>query len=81
MRTVPPRVAVPFLLAVTGVLLILGLVVDRALGRIALVIYVVLVLAPVIAGSVTATRRRNRLAAGRTCTCCTGTVHDPVQVV
>jgi hypothetical protein len=78
---VPPRVAVPFLLAVTGVLVMLGLVVDRALGRIALTVYLLLILAPVVAGIVTATRRRNRLAAGRTCTCCTGTVHDPVQVV
>jgi hypothetical protein len=81
MRPVPPRVAIPFLLALTGVLLMVGLVVDRALGRIALAAYLVLVLAPIAAGVVTAVRRRNRLAAGRTCTCCTGTVHDPVQVV
>ena len=81
MRPVPPRIAVPFLLAVGGVLLMLGLVIDRALGSVALLVYLVLVFAPVAAGTVTAVRRRERLAAGHTCTCCTGTVHDPVQVI
>ncbi|MDT7545102.1 MAG: hypothetical protein QOE99_1212 [Actinomycetota bacterium] len=75
------QVAVLFLLASVGVLVMLGLVVDRALGPIALVVYVVLVTAPLVAGIVAAARRRSRLTAGRTCTCCTGSVHDPVQVV
>jgi hypothetical protein len=80
-RQVPRRIAVPFLLAVVGVLLMLALVVDRALGRVGLAAYLLLVLLPAAAGVTTAVRRRNRLAAGRTCSCCTGTVHDPVQVI
>jgi hypothetical protein len=81
MRTVPKRVAVPFLLASAGVLLMIGLIVNRALGHVALLGYLLLLLAPLVAGVVAAARRRNRRAAGHTCTCCTGTVHDPVQVV
>jgi multisubunit Na+/H+ antiporter MnhG subunit len=81
MREVPRRIAVLFLLAVGGVLFMLGAVLDRVAGRLALAVYVVLLVAPVVAGAVTASRRRSRLAAGRTCTCCTGTVHDPVQVI
>ena len=81
MRTVPRRIAVPFLLAMTGVLLMLGLIVNRALGAIALTAYVLLLVAPLAAALVTVARRRDRLAAGRTCTCCTGTVHDPVKVI
>jgi hypothetical protein len=30
---------------------------------------------------VQARQRQTRLAVGRTCTCCTGTVHDPVKVI
>jgi hypothetical protein len=81
MTAVPRRIAVPFLLAVAGVLLMLGLVVDRALGRLALATYIVLLVAPLVAGVIATARRRSRLAAGRTCTCCSGSVHDPVQVV
>ena len=81
MRTVPRRVAVPFLLAVIGVLFMFGAVLDRAVGRLALMAYVLLLVATVGAGIASAMRRRTRLAAGRSCTCCTGTVHDPVQVI
>ena len=81
MKRVPPRIAVSFLLAVGGVLLMIGLVLERALGRVAVIGYVILLMVPLVAGLVGGARRRSRLAAGRTCTCCTGTVHDPVQVV
>ncbi|MDT7546664.1 MAG: hypothetical protein QOE99_2774 [Actinomycetota bacterium] len=83
MRTVPRSVAVPFLLALTGVLLMVGLVIARAAGAVAVGVYLVLVVAAVVAGGVAA-RRRLRIAAlsaGRTCTCCTSTVHDPVKVI
>jgi hypothetical protein len=83
MRSVPARVAVPFLLALTGVLLMVGLVIARAAGAVAVGTYLVIVVAAVVAGAVAA-RRQARLAAlsaGRTCTCCTGTVHDPVKVI
>jgi Na+-driven multidrug efflux pump len=58
---VPRRLAALFLLAVTGVLVAVGLVVGAQLVK-----------------------RQARVAAiqaGRTCTCCTGSVHDPVQVI
>jgi hypothetical protein len=74
-------VAVTFLLALTGVLVLFGVVVSALLGPLALVPYVGLLATPFVAAVVSARRRRARLAAGRTCTCCTGTVHDPVQVV
>jgi hypothetical protein len=82
MKTVPGRVAAPFLLAVTGVLFIIGLLLRRA-GPAAVGIYVVVVLGALLAGGIAA-RRQVRLAAmsaRRTCTCCAGTVHDPVKVI
>jgi hypothetical protein len=81
MREVPRQVAVPFLLAALGVLFMFGALIDRALGHVAVLVYLALLVAPLAAGAVAASRRRTRLASGRTCTCCTGTVHDPVQVV
>jgi hypothetical protein len=80
-RAVSPRVGVPFLLALVGVVVMLGLVVEQLLGPVALAVYVVLLVGPLTYAVVQARRRAARLAAGRTCTCCTGTVHDPVQVV
>jgi hypothetical protein len=81
--TVPRVVAVPFLLAVAGVLFIVGLAVQHGVGRAAVAVYVVVIVGALGSGAVAA-RRRVRLAAlaaGRTCTCCTGTVHDPVKVI
>jgi hypothetical protein len=83
MNQVPRRLAVLFLLALLGVLAAVGLVVGAALGRGAGVAYAVLVVLGLMAATVAA-KRRVRAAAvaqGRTCTCCTGTVHDPVQVI
>jgi hypothetical protein len=73
-----------FLLAVAGVLVSVGAVLGRVAGVVAVVVYV-LVLAAVAVALVRLVRLRVRAAAGRatgrSCTCCAGTVHDPVQVV
>ena len=75
------RLQVLFLLSLLGVLVVVGLAVSLLVGPLggaayALVVAVLVVLA--------AARARARLAAsrstGRTCTCCTSTVHDPIEV-
>ena len=81
MRPVSKSVGLSFLLAVFGVLLMLALIVKLLLGLIALVLLGLLLVLPLAYAIRKARRRRSRLAAGRTCTCCTGTVHDPVKVV
>ncbi len=74
------RLQVQFLIAFAGVLVVLGLVVGELAGPVGLGVYAVAVTGLVAAGA-----RRARLRAlpppGRTCTCCTSTVHDPVRVV
>ena len=83
MNPVPRQLAALFLLAVTGVLVAIGLVVDAALGTVAAVVYTAAVLTLLLVGA-QLVKRRARVAAiqaGRTCTCCTGSVHDPVQVI
>jgi len=81
MRTPSRLVATLFLLAAAGVLLALGLLV-ATLGPVPLLVYVVL--AGLVTGAGVRTARRQvqarRPRDGRTCTCCTSTVHDPVQV-
>jgi hypothetical protein len=74
-------VGVSFLLAAAGVFFLLTLVVKVLLGLVAVVLFVLVLALPLVRAIHRARRRRARLAAGRTCTCCTGTVHDPVQVV
>jgi hypothetical protein len=81
MRPVSKTVAVTFLLAAAGVLFLLALVVKVLLGFVAVALFLLVLALPVVRAIRKARRRRARLAAGRTCTCCTGTVHDPVQVV
>jgi hypothetical protein len=80
---VPRRLAALFLLAVTGVLTAVGAVVGAVLGTAALVLYAVVVVTLVLVGAQLVKRRARvaALQAGRTCTCCTGSVHDPVQVI
>ena len=70
-----------FLLAAAGVLFALGLVV-ASFGLFAVAAYagVVLLLVGFGAGRARAVVRAQR-PGGRTCTCCTSTVHDPVQVI
>jgi hypothetical protein len=73
-----------FVLAVTGVLASVGAILGRAIGPVAVAAYVIVLAALVAAGARVLRRRLQaaaRRAAGHTCTCCTGTVHDPVQVV
>jgi hypothetical protein len=81
MRQVSKTVGVTFLLAAAGVLFLLALVVKLLLGLVAVALLVLVVAVPLIRAIRKARRRVARLNAGRTCTCCTGTVHDPVQVI
>ena len=74
------RVQVLFLLALGGVLVLFGLLAARLGGPVVLTAYAAVVLALLVAGA----RRARALAAppaGRTCSCCTSTVHDPVRVI
>jgi hypothetical protein len=72
------RTASLFVTAVLGVLVVLGLVL-APLGWAAEVPYLVLVLGGLVA-LVRKARDLRRHQAGRTCTCCTSTVFDPVEV-
>lgn len=78
------RLAVLFLLAMTGVLVAIGLVAARV-GAYALGGYLVgaTVLLGLMVRQARTTRRREKQdakASGRTCTCCTTTVFDPVEI-
>ena len=80
------RLGLLFLVALVGVLAMIGAVLGRELGGPVALGYALVVIALLATGSVLARRQERaaadaRLAAGRTCTCCTGTVHDPVQVL
>ena len=85
-RVVPApstRLRVLMCLALLGVLALLAVVVTELAGVVGLVVFAVLAGLLVVAGVV---RGRAALApeplpAGRTCTCCTTTHLDPVQVV
>ena len=77
------RLRVLMCLAVLGVLGLVGVVVAVLAGVAGLVVFAVLALLLVVLGVV---RGRAALApaplpAGRTCTCCTSTHFDPVEVV
>jgi hypothetical protein len=80
---VPKRLAVLFLLAILGVLVAVALVVGAVFGPVAAAVYGVLVVVGLLAATAAAKRRVRAVARaeGRTCTCCTGSVHDPVQVI
>ena len=64
-----------FAVALVAVLTAVGVAVS-ALGWAALTAYVVVLLALLAL----AVRRERKQAAGRTCSCCTTTVFDPVEV-
>ena len=85
-----PRLAALFLVAAGGVAAAAGVLVAH-LGPLPLGLYL-LALGSVIAGFVHQARAQVRARGatrtatparppGRTCTCCTSTVHDPVQVI
>jgi VIT1/CCC1 family predicted Fe2+/Mn2+ transporter len=77
------RVQVLFLAALLGVLVVLGIALGAVAGPWTLAGYavVVLVLLVVGAGRAKAAQERSRRAAGRTCSCCTTSQHDPVKVI
>ena len=83
MTEIPRRLAVLFLLAVGGLVVALGAVVGRALGTWALAVYAVVALAGTVVAvqAAKAKVRDQRRAAGHTCDCCTGSIHDPIQVI
>ena len=69
--------------ALVGVLLVVGLVVTSLFGVVGAVVYAVAAAALLVVG---AARGRTLLAPparadGRTCTCCTASHFDPVQVI
>jgi hypothetical protein len=63
--------------SLVGVALIVGIALSN-LGPVVLVAY--LALLAVGAGALVRRVRAQRPDEGRTCTCCTSTVHDPVEV-
>ena len=75
------RLQAMMLLALLGVLVVMGLLAWALLGPVGGAAYAVVVAAVLVVGA-----RRARAAAtpspepGRTCTCCTTTVHDPIEV-
>ena len=81
------RLQVLFLAALLGVLLVIGLAVQAVAGTPAAVGYaVVAVLLVCVAAARARAAQASALqraagAAGRTCTCCTTSQHDPVRVV
>ena len=77
------RVQVLFLAALLGVLVCVGLGVFALVGAVPALAYsvVALVLLAVGAGRARAAQAAERRAAGRTCTCCTTSQHDPVKVI
>lgn len=83
MRTPSRRLLVLLCAAVLGVLVSLGLLVAAVAGTVGVVVFVVL--ASVLV-AVSAVRGRALLAPpplppGRSCTCCTTTHFDPVEVI
>ena len=77
------RNQVLFVVALLGLLAVVGTGVYELLGGVAAAVYAVLALALVLvgAGRARVVEQRRREAAGRTCSCCTSTHFDPVKVV
>jgi hypothetical protein len=81
------RLQVLFLVALVGVLACVGLLVLALTGPVPALAYsVVAVLGLAVAAAraraaQAAARAAARSAAGRTCTCCTTSQHDPVKVI
>ena len=77
------RPQVLFLAALLGVLVCVGLLVVGLAGPVAAGAYSVLVLGLLVVGAARAkaAQERARRAAGRSCTCCTTSQHDPVKVI
>jgi len=77
------RLQVLFLVALLGVLLVVGLVVAELAGRWVSLGYAVVALALLCHGAARAraAQQSARSAGGRACTCCTSTQSDPVKVI
>jgi len=77
------RLQVLFLLALLGVLACVGLVVHALAGAVPALVYAALAVVLLLVGAARAraTAAAARRAAGRTCTCCTASQHDPVKVI
>ena len=77
------RLQVLFLVALVGVLVCVGLGVLALAGGLAALAYSVVaaLVLGVAAARARAAQEAARLAAGRTCTCCTTSQHDPVKVI
>ncbi len=77
------RLAYLFLLALLGILVMVGVLIAALVGWLPALVFGVAAGAAVVLGARTARRRaRARARAlGRTCTCCTTSVHDPVTVI
>ena len=76
------RVAALFVTALVGLLVAVGLALS-ALGRPVLAAYLVLVavgLGLLVRRARALARHRGDADAGRTCSCCTSTVFDPVEI-
>ena len=83
MRLPSTRLRVLMLLALVGVLVLLGVVVAAVAGVVGLAVFAVLAAGLVGVGAVRgrAALRPQPLPAGRSCSCCTTTHFDPVQVL
>ena len=77
------RLQVLFLGALVGVLGCVGLGVLAVAGAVVALVYVVVVAGLLVLGATRAraAQERARRLAGRSCTCCTTSQHDPVRVV
>ena len=74
------RLQVLFLLALVGVLAAAGLVVADLAGPVAATGYAVVTAGLLLAVAARARAAADARPAGSTCSCCTSTVHDPVEV-
>ena len=77
------RVSVLFLAALVGVLTCVGLLVLSLAGPVAAGAYAVVAVVLLSLGAARARSAQDsaRRAAGRSCTCCTTSQHDPVKVI
>ena len=77
------RVQVLFLIALLGVLTCVGLGIFMVAGTLVALLYTVVAVALVLMGAARARAAAEaaRRAAGRTCSCCTTSQHDPVKVI
>ena len=83
MRPLSRRLAALFCLAVVGIAVVIGLVALSLAGPVGAVVYAGVAL---LLLGVAASRGRRLVQPppqppGRTCTCCTTSQHDPVQVI